>query len=263
MDRNQRLERLISLLDLTRLEATDTEETIRTLCRRALDPLQDGSGSHRVAAVCVYPVWVSMARDMVSSNGIRVASVAGAFPSGMSPLHLRCDEVRFALDEGADEIDMVINRGAFLSGREEVLFEEVSSIKQLCGHRTLKVILETGELPGAEAVHRASMLAMRAGADFIKTSTGKTPVGATPESVAAMMAAITEFERETGRPVGLKPSGGIRTADEALFYLDLIERSVPDAFASQWLSPNRLRFGASSLLDDILRRMQSNGDIHV
>lgn len=259
MDRMQRLERLITLLDLTRLEATDTEETIRSLCLRALDPKRDGTGSHRVAAVCVYPVWVSTARNMVAGHGIRVASVAGAFPSGMSPLHLRCDEVRFALDQGADEIDMVINRGAFISGLEDVLTEEVSAIKEICGHRTLKVILETGELPGNEAVRRASMLAMRAGADFIKTSTGKISVGATPESVGAMTSAIRDFERETGRRVGLKPSGGIRTADEALSYLELIEHVVPDAFESQWLSPDRLRFGASSLLDDIVHQLEANG----
>ncbi|WP_033343741.1 deoxyribose-phosphate aldolase [Catenuloplanes japonicus] len=235
----------IRMVDLTTLEGADTPGKVRNLCQKALNP---GHGAPRVAAICVYPSMVATAHEALRGSGVHLASVATAFPSGQAPLSVRLDDTRAAVAAGADEIDMVINRGAFLSGRYTEVFEEIVAVKEACGDAHLKVILETGELATYDNVRRASWLAMLAGGDFIKTSTGKVPVAATPPVTMIMLEAVRDFLAQTGRKVGVKPAGGIRTTKDAVKYLVLVNETAGEG----WLDPDWFRFGASTLLNDLL-----------
>ena len=251
------LDLAIGMVDLTTLEGADTPGKVAALCARALRPDPGDPGCPRVAAVCVYPSMVAGAVARLSGSAVRVASVATAFPSGQSPIAVRLAEVTEAVGAGADEIDMVINRGAFLSGRYLEVYDEIVAVKHACGGAHLKVILETGELGTYDNVRRASWLAMLAGADFIKTSTGKISPAATRPVTLVMLEAVRDFLAETGRKVGVKPAGGIRTAKDALRYLVLVNETV----GPQWLDPVWFRFGASGLLTDLLaqRSRMSSG----
>ena len=243
----------VSMTDLTTLEGKDTPGKIESLCRKALRP-HDDPDVPCVAAVCVYPSMVRHAKRHVGGSGVRVASVATAFPSGQTLYRTRLAEVRGAVADGADEVDMVINRGAFLSGDFARVQDEIAGVTDACGEAALKVILEVSELETYDSIRAASFLAMgvlRPG-DFIKTSTGKTPLNATLGSNQVMIEAIRDFYLDTGVPIGMKPAGGIRTAKQALQYLIAVKETLGDA----WLSPRRYRFGASSLLNDLLRQIE-------
>jgi deoxyribose-phosphate aldolase len=241
------LDLLISMVDLTSLEGTDTPERVRSLAAKALRPDPLDPSTPAVAAVCVYPDMVEHVRRAVGGK-VAVASVAGAFPSGRSSLGVKLLDTRDALNAGADEIDMVIDRGAFLSGEYSKVFDDIAAVRQECSAAVLKVILETGELGTLSNVRRASWLSMAAGADFIKTSTGKAAVNATPQAVLVMLEAVRAYQAETGRAVGVKASGGIRTAKEAMGYLTIAAETAGE----QWLNPGLLRFGASTLLTDLV-----------
>ena len=238
----------ISMIDLTTLEGQDTPGKVRALCAKAQRPDPADPTTPRVAAVCVYPDMVPVAVHELRGSGIHVASVATAFPSGRASLPVKLQDTRDAVAAGAGEIDMVIDRGAFLSGRYLEVFEEIVAIKQECGDAHLKVILETGELATYDNVRRASWLAMLAGGDFIKTSTGKVSPAATLPVTLVMLEAVRDFRAATGRQVGVKPAGGIRTSKDAIRYLVLVNETVGD----DWLDPDWFRFGASSLLNDLL-----------
>ncbi|ROT32103.1 deoxyribose-phosphate aldolase [Micromonospora sp. HM5-17] len=238
----------IRMVDLTTLEGADTPGKVRALAAKARRPDPADPSCPAVAAVCVYPRLVPVAAEALRGSGIHLASVATAFPSGQAPLEVRLADTRAAVAAGADEIDMVINRGAFLAGRYLEVFEEIVAVKAACGDAHLKVILETGELVTYDNVRRASWLAMLAGADFIKTSTGKVPVAATLPVTLVMLEAVRDFRDATGRQVGVKPAGGIRTAKDAIRYLVLVNETAGE----DWLHPDRFRFGASSLLNDLL-----------
>jgi deoxyribose-phosphate aldolase len=241
----------LSMIDLTTLEGKDSEGKVRRLCAKALHPDPADPTLPTVAAVCVYPTFVAFARTLVAGSGVRVASVATAFPSGQAPISTRLAEVAAAVAAGADEIDMVIDRGAFLSGRSAVVAGEIEQVKATCGDAHLKVILETGELETYDNVRRASLLAMRHGADFIKTSTGKVAPAATPATILVMLEALRDYVEETGRMVGMKPAGGIRDAKAALATLVIVKETLGEA----WLSPTWFRFGASSLANDLLMQL--------
>jgi deoxyribose-phosphate aldolase len=238
----------IRMVDLTTLEGADTPGKVRALCAKARRPDPEDPSCPPVAALCVYPAMVPVAFDSLQGTGIHLASVATAFPSGQAPLAVKLADTQAAVHDGADEIDMVINRGAFLSGRYLEVFEEIVAVKQACGDAHLKVILETGELATYDNVRRASWLSMIAGADFIKTSTGKVQPAATPPVTLVMLEAVRDFHETTGHQVGVKAAGGIRTAKDAIKYLVLVNETVGDA----WLHPDRFRFGASTLLNDLL-----------
>jgi deoxyribose-phosphate aldolase len=238
----------IRMVDLTTLEGADTPGKVRALCAKARRPDPTDPSCPSVAAVCVYPSMVGTALRAVADSGVKVASVATAFPSGQAPMSVRLADTRAAVADGADEIDMVLNRGAFLAGRYLDAYEEILAVKEACGAAHLKVILETGELVTYDNVRRASWLAMLAGADFIKTSTGKITPAATPPVTLVMLEAVRDFRAATGRQVGVKPAGGIRTSKDALRYLVLVNETVGD----DWLDPDRFRFGASTLLNDLL-----------
>jgi deoxyribose-phosphate aldolase len=238
----------ISMIDLTTLEGADTPGKVRTLCAKAVHPDPTDPGVPATAAVCVYNDLVGLAKADLGSSGVKVAAVATAFPSGRASLAVKLTDTRDAVAAGADEIDMVIDRGAFLSGRYLQVHDEIAAIKGACGDAHLKVILETGELATYDNVRRASWLAMLAGADFIKTSTGKIQPAATPPVVLVMLEAVRDWREATGRQVGVKPAGGIRTAKEAIRNLVMVnEIAGPD-----WLDPDWFRIGASSLLNDLL-----------
>lgn len=241
------LHRVISMIDLTTLEGKDSPEKINAICAKALQP-DSFLDTPRVAAVCVYPSWVQDVKRMVGDSDIKVASVATGFPSGQIPLSLRINEVERAISEGADEIDMVITRGRFLSGDFDYISEEISAFKEACGSAHLKVILETGELGTYDAVRHASILAIEAGADFIKTSTGKVSPAATLAVTLVMLECIRDYYLSTGRKIGMKPAGGISSAKLALSYLVMVKETLGDA----WLNSDLFRFGASSLLNDVL-----------
>ena len=243
-----RLKLAISMLDLTTLEGSDTPEKIRVMCERAHCPNPADPTIPHVAAVCVYPTLVGVAADALLSSQVNVASVAAAFPSGQARISQKTSEIRYAVSEGADEIDMVISRGKFLCGEYHEVFDEICQCKQACGDAHLKVILETGELETYDHIRIASELAMEAGAHFIKTSTGKISPAATFPATLVMLHAIRDFHQRTGRMVGMKPAGGIRTADQALRYLRMVENTL----GRDWLTPKWFRFGASSLLDALL-----------
>jgi deoxyribose-phosphate aldolase len=238
----------ISMVDLTTLEGADTPGKVRSLCAKARRPDPTDARVPAVAAVCVYPDLVATAKQALAGSTVAVASVATAFPSGRADLAVKLADVRDALAAGADEIDMVIDRGAFLSGRFLQVFEEIVAVKEVCGEAHLKVILETGELATLDNVRRASWLAMVAGADFIKTSTGKISPAATGPVLLVMLEAVRDFRVATGRQVGVKPAGGIRTTKDAVRQLVLVNETV----GADWLTPEWFRFGASSLLNDLL-----------
>lgn len=242
----------LSMIDLTTLEGQDTPGKVQQLCQKALHLHDSLPGLPHVAAVCVYPTMVGVAKRAVDGSDINVASVATAFPSGMSALSIKLDDTRMAVDEGADEIDMVISRGAFLRGDHAHVFDEIAAVKEACGKAHLKVILETGELGTLDRVRRASILAMHAGADFIKTSTGKIQPAATMQVTLVMLQAIKDFYRETGRMVGMKPAGGISKSKLALHYLVMLRETLGNA----WMTPDWFRFGASSLANDVLMQLQ-------
>jgi len=245
------LELAIRMMDLTTLEGADTPGKVAALCSKGIRPDPGDSSIPSVAAICVYPALVRTAVEHLRGSEVRVASVATAFPSGQTFLDVKLAETGEAVAAGADEIDMVIDRGAFLSGDYQKVFDEIVAIKEAAGSAHLKVILETGELGTYDNVRRASVLAMAAGADFIKTSTGKVSPAATPPVTLVMMEAIRDFNRETGRAVGLKPAGGIRTAKQAIHYLVLLYETL----GPEWMTPDRFRIGASSLLNDCLMQL--------
>jgi deoxyribose-phosphate aldolase len=246
------LDLAIRMMDLTTLEGKDTPGKVHALCQKAIRPQPGDPSIPSVAAVCVYPALVAEAKEALAGSTVKVASVATAFPSGQSFPDIKVAEVRAAVAAGADEIDMVIDRGAFLSGDYTAVFDEIVEIHEACGDAHLKVILETGELETYDNVRRASILAMAAGADFIKTSTGKVTPAATLPVTLVMLEAIRDFEKATGRAVGMKPAGGIRTAKEAVQYLVVLYETL----GPRWMTPERFRFGASSLLNDVLMQIE-------
>jgi deoxyribose-phosphate aldolase len=247
----------VRMMDLTTLEGADTPGKVAALCSKAMRPDPVDRSVPPVAAVCVYPNLVGVARARLGDSGVKVASVATAFPAGQSPLPIKLADVREAVELGADEVDMVIDRGAFLSGRYAKVYDEIVRVKEACGHSHgggahLKVILETGELGTYDNVRRASLLAMAAGADFVKTSTGKVDPAATLPVTLCMLEAIRDVHDETGRVVGMKPAGGIRTAKQAVQYLVVLHETL----GLQWMTPDLFRFGASSLLNDVLMQIR-------
>ncbi len=246
------LDLAIRMMDLTTLEGSDTPGKIAALCSKAIRPDPVDRTVPSVAAVCVYPNLVPYARERLEGSGVKVASVATGFPSGQYPTEIKLEDVRAAVELGADEIDMVIDRGAFLSGRYAKVYDEIVRVKEASGDAHLKVILETGELGTYDNVRRASLLAMAAGADFIKTSTGKISPAATLPVALVMLEAIRDVHDETGRMVGFKPAGGIRTAKQAVQHLVLVHETL----GTDWLTPDLHRFGASSLLNDVLMQIR-------
>jgi len=252
----------ITMCDLTTLEGADTPGKVRQMCAKARHPVPPDIFSAfaaaknmppvpSVAAVCVYPLMVPIAVKALAGSGVQIASVATAFPSGQAPFSTKLDDTRFAVREGATEIDMVINRGAFLSGEYQEVFDEIVAIKEACGSAHLKVILETGELGSFDRVRLASEIAMEAGADFIKTSTGKVQPAATLPVTLVMLQSIADFYRRTGKKIGMKPAGGIRTAKQAIHYLCMVNETLGE----DWLTPDLFRFGASALVNDLLRQV--------
>ena len=246
----------MSMMDLTTLEGKDTPGKVAFLCRKAMQPAHPRYGLPPCAAVCVYSNFVRVAKKFLGDSGVKVASVATAFPTGLMPLKLKLEEVRIASRDGADEIDMVINRGVFLFGDHARVFDEIFSTKEACGTAHLKVILETGELQTYDNVRIASEIAMRAGADFIKTSTGKVTPAATMPVTLVMLEAIRDYFYETGIRIGMKPAGGIRTAKQALAYLVMVKETLGD----DWLTPDLFRFGASTLVNDVLMQIVKTVD---
>ena len=246
------LELAVRMMDLTTLEGQDTPGKVAALASKAIRPDPSEPGVPSVAAICVYPNLVPAAVARVEGSSVKVASVATSFPSGQSPIELKLEEVAWVVDQGADEVDMVIDRGAFLSGRYAKVYDEIVRVKEACGEAHLKVILETGELGTYDNVRRASLLAMAAGADFIKTSTGKLSSSATLPVALVMLEAIRDVYDETGRRVGFKPAGGIRNAKQAVQHLILTHETL----GVDWLTPDLYRFGASSLLNDILMQVR-------
>jgi deoxyribose-phosphate aldolase len=251
------LDLAVRMVDLTTLEGADTPGKVRGLCAKGVRPDPADSAVPPVAAICVYPDLVAVAKAALAGSSVVVASVATAFPSGRASLAVKLADTADAVAAGADEIDMVIDRGAFLSGRYGQVYEEIRAVKEACGSAHLKVILETGELATLDNVSRASWLAMLAGADFIKTSTGKVSPASTPPVALVMLSAVRDFEQVSGRRVGVKVAGGIRTAKDAIRYLVLVNETAGRA----WLTPDLFRIGASSLLNDLLmqRRKQLTG----
>ncbi|CUR57182.1 deoxyribose-phosphate aldolase [metagenome] len=238
----------IRMVDLTTLEGQDTHGKVRALATKAMHPDPTDPTCPLTAAVCVYPDMVSTAKEVLGDSGVNVAAVATAFPSGRAAMDIKLADVRDAVEAGADEIDMVIDRGAFLSGRYQQVFDEIVAVREACGAAHLKVIFETGELQTYDNVRRVSWLAMLAGAHFIKTSTGKVQPAATLPVTMIMLEAVRDFRAQTGRMVGVKPAGGIRTTKDAIKYLVVVnEVAGPD-----WLDPDWFRFGASTLLNDLL-----------
>jgi deoxyribose-phosphate aldolase len=240
----------IRMVDLTTLEGADTPGKVRSLCAKAMRPDPGDPSTPAVAAICVYPDLVETAVHALRGSGVHVASVATAFPSGRGLLETKLADVRDAVAAGADEIDMVIDRGAFLAGRYGQVFEQIVATRAACGSAHLKVILETGELATLDNVRRASVLALLAGGDFIKTSTGKVNPASTPPVALVMLQAVREFEAATGEPRGVKLAGGIRTSKDAIRYLVMASEVAGPA----WLDPALFRFGASSLLNDLLQQ---------
>jgi deoxyribose-phosphate aldolase len=242
----------VAMMDLTTLEGKDTAGKVRQLCQKALRPLDTDPSIGPCAAICVYPNHVTTAKEALAGSTVKVASVATAFPSGQSPLAIKLDDTRRAVDFGADEIDMVIDRGAMLVGDYTKVYDEIAATKEACGHAHLKVILETGELGSYDTIRKASELAIAAGADFIKTSTGKIQPAATPPVTLLMLEVIRDHFYATGRRIGMKPAGGVRTSKQALHYLVIVKETLGDA----WLTPDLFRFGASALLNDVLMQLE-------
>jgi deoxyribose-phosphate aldolase len=249
--KSQALLLAMSMLDLTTLDARDTEGKVIQLCNKALHPHDALEGIPHVAAVCVYPNMVRIARKALHGSRVKVAAVATAFPGGMTSLAIKLRETRWAVSEGADEIDMVMSRGRFLSGDRAYVFDEIAAVREACGRAHLKVILETGELSTLDQVRQASELAIAAGADFIKTSTGKIQPAATLPVTLVMLEAIRDHYEQTGVKIGMKPAGGIATAKQALQYLVMVRETLGNG----WLHADYFRFGASSLANDILMQL--------
>jgi deoxyribose-phosphate aldolase len=244
----QGLKMVLSMIDLTTLEGMDTPGKVKQLCYKARHLHDAVDGLPPVAAVCVYPNFVALAKQEVGASGIKVASVATAFPSGNSSLALKLDDVRMAVEQGADEIDMVISRGKFHAGDYQYVYDEIVAVQEACGDARLKTILETGELGTLDNVRRASDIAIAAGADFIKTSTGKISPAATMPVTLVMLEAIRDHYLKTGEMVGMKPAGGISKAKLALHYLIMVKETL----GPEWLTNEWFRFGASSLANDVL-----------
>src|SRR6187401_3114474 len=246
------LELAVRMTDLTTLEGSDTPGKVAALASKAIRPDPSDPNVPPVAAVCIYPNLVPTAVERVRGSGVHVASVATAFPSGQSPLEIKVEEAARVAEMGADEIDMVIDRGAFLAGNYAKVYDEVRRVKEACGDTHLKVILETGELGTYDNVRRAALLAIAGGADFIKTSTGKISPAATLPVTLCMLEVVRDVQDETGRRIGVKAAGGIRTAKQAIQYLVLVHETLgPD-----WLTPDLFRLGASSLLNDVLMQIR-------
>lgn len=247
----QGLHMALNMIDLTTLEGADTDQKVRQMCYKAAHLHDAIPGLPTVAAVCVYPNLVGTAKKALKGTGIKIASVATAFPSGQAPSQVKIDDTHHAVDQGADEVDMVISRGRFHSGDYNYVFDEIAAVKEACGKARLKVILETGELGTYDKVRRASDIAMYAGADFIKTSTGKIKPAATMPVTLVMLEAIRDFYFKTGTMIGMKPAGGISTAKLALHYLIMVK----EVMGEQWLTNEWFRFGASSLANDVLMQL--------
>lgn len=247
------LKLVLNMIDLTTLEGKDTEGKVKQLCYKAIRPLADDvmPDIPSVAAVCVYPTMVKVAKKALGDSGIKVASVATAFPSGQAPRDIKIRDTKYAVNAGADEVDMVISRGKFHAGEYNFVFDEIAAIKEACGEARLKVILETGELGTFDKVRRASDIAMHAGADFIKTSTGKISPAATMPVTLVMLEAIRDYYYKTGRMVGMKPAGGISKSKLALHYLVMVK----EVLGEDWLNNHWFRFGASSLANDVLMQL--------
>ncbi len=241
----------LSMIDLTTLEGKDTEGKVKQMCQKALHLSNDIPNLPTVAAVCVYPTHVNAAKQILKNSSIKIASVATAFPSGNSSLSIKLEDTKIALENGADEIDMVISRGEFLSGNYNFVYDEIAAIKKACGSARLKVILETGELSTLDNVRKASDIAILAGADFIKTSTGKIQPAATMPVTLVMLQAIKDYYQKTGLMVGMKPAGGISTSKSALQYLVMLNETL----GPKWMTNEWFRFGASSLANDILLQL--------
>ena len=243
MDEQEAYRFILGSIDLTTLEGSDNKAVVESLCRKAIGFRNEKRRIPSTAAVCVYPPFVKQAKTVLQGTDIRVASVAGAFPAGQSPIEIKVAEIKYAIQQGADEIDMVISRGKFLEGNLQEVFDEIRVIREVCKDVTLKVILETGELKTPNNIYRASQLAMLAGADFIKTSTGKIAVNATPEAFVVMMDAIRRHHEKTGRKVSIKAAGGISDSETALLYVNLLTQVL----GKEWLSNSCFRIGASRL----------------
>lgn len=243
---------ILSMIDLTTLEGRDTSEKVKNLCYKARHLHDSLPGIPSVAAVCVYPTFVSVAKKELDGSSINIASVSTAFPSGQSSLEVKLSDTKFAVEEGADEVDMVISRGKFLAGEYNFVYDEIAAVKEVCGKAHLKVILETGELDTLDNVRKASEIALYAGADFIKTSTGKITPAATLPVTFVMLNAIKDYYIKTGIQVGMKPAGGISTSKTALQYLVMLKETLGD----DWMNKNLFRFGASSLANDVLMQLE-------
>lgn len=241
----------LNMIDLTTLEGKDTEGKVKQMCYKAMHVADDIPGLPTVAAVCVYPNHVKTAKQVLKDSNVKIASVATAFPSGNSTLQIKLDDTRLAIESGADEVDMVISRGEFLKGNYNFVFDEIAAIKNACGKARLKVILETGELSTLDNVRKASEIAIYAGADFIKTSTGKIQPAATMPVTLVMLEAIKDHYLKTNVMIGMKPAGGISTAKNALQYLVMLNETL----GSKWMTNEWFRFGASSLANDIILQL--------
>jgi len=247
---------ILGMIDLTTLEGADTREKVEDLCKRAYSFSEQHAGLPNVAAVCVYPTLVATARKALNSKDIRSASVAGAFPAGQSPLFVKMAEVRYAVDEGAEEIDMVLSRGKFLEGEYNLVFDEIAAIREVCKDAHLKVILETGELKTATNIRRASEIALEAGCHFLKTSTGKIQPAATPQAMLVMLDAIKDFQKKTGQMCGIKPAGGIAEPEQALSYYWLTKKIL----GQKYLNKKWLRIGASRLAGNLVQAIHNAGN---
>ncbi len=252
LDKIEALKTILNIIDLTTLSGDDTDEKVVNLCKKGIGYENTALDVPKVAAICVYPVFVPLVKETLSGSGIKTASVAGAFPSGQSPLEIRVAEVKWAADHGADDIDMVISRGKLLEGNEEFVYQEVKAIKEACGNAHLKVILETGELKTVENIRKACELSINGGGDFLKTSTGKIQPAATPEAFLIMIDTVKEYHEATnGKIIGLKPAGGISTVEDALIYYMLVKNQL----GSKWLNNEFFRIGASRLADNVYNEL--------
>lgn len=252
VDHQKMLKQILSFIDLTTLSGDDTSKKVTDLCNKAISYENEISGISNVAAVCVYPVFASLVNEILKATNVNVACVAGAFPSGQSPLAIRVAEVEDAVNNGADEIDMVISRGKLIEGDSSFVYEEVKTIKESCGNAHLKVILETGELKSIDLIRKASEISILAGADFIKTSTGKIQPAATPEAFLIMLDTIKEYYEKTGIMIGIKPAGGISVSNEAITYYLLVQ----EILGEKWLSSSYFRIGASRLADNVFNEIK-------
>ncbi len=246
--------KILGCIDLTTLNGDDTHKKVKNLSKQAISFENKTLGINSVAAVCVYPVFAKTVSETLKNSQVKTACVAGAFPSGQSPLEIRMKEVQYALENGADEIDMVISRGRLIEGDENFVFNEISSIKKVCKNTHLKVILETGELKEIKLIRKASEIAILAGADFLKTSTGKVKPAATPEAFTVMLDTIKEYHTKTGRKIGIKPAGGISEPNDALLYYQLTEAIL----GNEWMNNNLFRIGASRLYGKIYNYILEN-----